>query len=234
MARLRHRGLLVLLAILVIGAWAGGLRDYASFAVVGREQAALRAFVQMQPVVAPLAYVLIYAAGVTVSLPIGALMSVTGGLLFGLVPGTVLAVAGASLGATGVFLLARFVAGDRLAQRVGALMDRVRPRLQRDGFSYLLALRLLPVVPFWLTNLASALAGMRLTPYAAATVLGITPGTAVFVSLGAGLGDTLAAGRRPDLGVVFGPAVLLPLLALAALALAPVMWRAWQRRGSHA
>ena len=217
-----------LLMALIAGVIAIRLSQSLSFAALGRQQSDLRAFVAAQPVLAPVAYVVAYAALVTLSLPFGALMSITGGLLFGAVAGTLYGVAGAGAGAVAVFLLARTVAGGWLARRASGLLGRVRPGLQRDGFNTLLALRLLPVVPFWLMNVAPALAGMRLAPYAAATVLGIIPATAVFVSIGAGLGDTLAAGRTPDVTVIFAPRVLLPLLGLALLALAPIGWRIWR------
>ena len=100
--------------------------------------------------------------------------------------------------------------------------------LQRDGFSYLLAMRLIPAFPFWLVNLAAAIGGMRLLPYATATLIGIIPATLVFASLGEGWATVLAQGRRPDLMVAFSPPVLLPLLALAALSLLPVAWRRWK------
>ena len=133
--------------------------------------------------------------------------------------GAALAVVGATLGACLLFLIARSALAPLVAHGVGPWLDRVRPGLERDGFWYLLSLRLLPVVPFWLCNLAPALAGMPFPAYAAATLLGIVPGTAVFAGVGAGLGQVLDAGGRPDLSVVLSPGVLLPLAGLAALSL---------------
>ncbi len=206
-----------------------GWQHVLSFEALGRQQATLRGFVAADPVAAPVAYMIVYAAAVALSIPGGVVLSVAGGVLFGLAAGAVYAIVGAWLGAILVFLAARYAIGDLLERRAGKLLDRVRPGLQRDGFSYLLALRLLPIVPFWLMNLAPALAGMRLAPYAAATLLGIAPATTVFVSLGAGLGDALSAGRTPDLSIIVQPSVLLPLLGLAVLALLPVGWRRWKR-----
>ena len=220
----------VLLMALAGGFYAFGLQRYLSFEALGRQQVVLRRFIAAQPVAAPLVYMLAYAAVVALSLPVSALMSVAAGVLFGLVAGTAYAVLGAGLGAVGVFLLARYVLGDVLGRRAGGLLDRVRPGLERDGFSYLLALRLLPIVPFWLVNLAPAFAGMRLAPYTLATLLGIIPVVIVFVSLGAGFGDALAAGHRPDLMILFTPHVILPLAGLSALSLLPVGWRVWKAR----
>jgi uncharacterized membrane protein YdjX (TVP38/TMEM64 family) len=142
-------------------------------------------------------------------------------------------VAGATLGAVLLFLAVRVALAPLLARRAPRLLARIRPGLERDGFSYLLAIRLIPAFPFWLVNLAPALVGMRLLPYAAATLLGVIPAAVVFASLGAGVGGVLAAGQRPDLGVILAPHILGPLIGLAALSLLPVLWRRW-RRGAHA
>ena len=138
---------------------------------------------------------------------------------------------GATAGACLLFLAARGALAPLVAGRAAGLLDRVRPGLERDGFFYLLTIRLIPVVPFWLANLAPALVGMPFGAYAAATVLGIIPGSAVFSGIGAGLGSVLAAGQRPDLAVVFSPAILLPLLGLAGLSFLGAWWRKRTRNG---
>ena len=104
------------------------------------------------------------------------------------------------------------------------MLSRFRAGLDKDGFLYVLTLRLMPVFPFWLVNLAPALLGMRLAPFAAATAIGIVPGRLVFASIGAGLDDVLAAGGAPKPGF----ALLLPLAGLGVLSLAPIVWRKWK------
>jgi uncharacterized membrane protein YdjX (TVP38/TMEM64 family) len=108
-------------------------------------------------------------------------------------------------------------------------LGKLREALRKDGFSYLLAIRLLPLFPFWLVNLAAAVSGMRLGPFALATLLGIIPATFVFSSIGAGVGSVLAAGGTPNLSIIFSLPVLGPLVGLAALSLAPVAWKKWKR-----
>ena len=220
--------LLALLFVLVL-AWRLDLHRQLSWPALAANQAALADFVARRAVLASLAFVGVYAAAVALSLPGAVVLTLAGGLLFGTVLGAALAVLGATGGAILVFLVARTALADMLARKFGALTAQMKPRLERDGFSYLLALRLIPLFPFWLVNLAPALAGMRLAPFALATFIGIIPATVVVASIGAGLGRVLAAGREPDLSLVFSPAVLLPLAALAALALAPVAWRRWRR-----
>lgn len=201
-----------------------------SFERLAAHQAALQGLVEAHPVAASLAYLGLYAALVAASVPGGTVMSVAGGALFGTLLGTALAVLGATGGAAVLFALVRHLLGGWAARRAGTLLDRIRPALERDGFNALLAFRLLPVLPFWLVNLAAPLAGMRLGPFVLATALGIAPATAVFVSIGAGVGGALATGQEPGLATVLRPAVLLPLVGLALLALAPVAWRRWKAR----
>lgn len=230
MAMLKRFWPVIAIAGLLAALYSAGLQDELTFAGFSRRLLSLHRFTETQPVLAPIAYIAVYAVVVALCVPTGSLLSVSGGVLFGVVPGTAYAVLAATLGATTLFLIARTVLADVIARRAGVMLARLRPGLQRDGFSYLLAMRLLPVVPFWLLNLAPAVAGMRLAPFVTATALGIIPATAVYVSLGAGFGDALAAGQRPDLSVIFSARILVPLLALAALSLVPVGWRHWQQR----
>ncbi len=219
------------LIVVALGlAYAFGLHRTLSFDTLAAHRASLAGFVAARPAVAALAYVAAYVVVVAFSLPGGAVMTLAGGFLFGPWLGAALAVVGAATGACLLFLLARHALAETLSRRAGPLLDRVREGLRRDGFWYLLSLRLIPVVPFWLTNLAPALAGMPFAPYAAATFVGIIPGTVVFAGIGAGLGQVFDAGGQPDLLIVFSPGILFPLLGLAALSLLGAWWRTRQRR----
>lgn len=213
-------------------AYALGLHRALSFEALAARRASLAGFVAASPVLAVLAYVGIYLLVVALSLPGAVVMTLAGGFLFGPWLGAAAAVVGAGLGACALFLAARYALAAALAAKAGPLLGKVRDGLARDGFWYLLSLRLIPVVPFWLVNLAPALAGMRLAPFAAATFLGIIPGTAVFAGIGAGLGQVFEAGGRPDLSVIFSPGILLPLLGLAALSLAGIWWRGRKAPGT--
>ena len=230
MALLRRFWPIPLLLAVVGAVWASGLPERLNWAGLARNQATLTAWVAEHPTAAPAVYVATYAAAAALSLPEGAVLTVAGGLLFGTLLGGALAVIGSTLGSVVLFLAARYHLADAMAARAGGFVERVRGKLTRNGFSYLLAIRLVPAFPFWLVNLAAALCGMRLLPYLAATLLGIIPATFIYASVGAGVGDVLAAGGAPDLAIMFSPNVLLPLLGLAGLALLPVVWRKW--RGS--
>jgi uncharacterized membrane protein YdjX (TVP38/TMEM64 family) len=211
---------------LVALAWAFGLHRYLTLEALAAQREALAALVAARPVASALMYVAAYIAVVAFSLPGGAVMTLSGGLLFGAFIGACLAVLGATIGAAVLFLLARSAFAPLVAGRAEGLLGPLRAGLARDGFFYLLSLRLVPVFPFWLLNLAPALLGMAFAPYLAATFLGIMPGTLVFAGIGAGLDEVFLSGASPDLGVIFSPGVLLPLLGLASLSL----FGAWFRR----
>jgi uncharacterized membrane protein YdjX (TVP38/TMEM64 family) len=218
----------LILTILIAVVWLSGLTDRLSWANLARYQSTLNAEVAAHPWLAPCTFIAIYTASVTLSLPQAALLTLLGGLLFGTLEGGALAVAGATTGAICLFLITRSAFAEPLQRRGGAALGKLREELRHNGFSYLLAIRLVPVVPFWLVNLAAALCGMRLRPFAIATFIGIMPATFITASIGAGLGEVLARGERPSLSLLFSLPVLGPLLALAVLSVMPVIWRKWR------
>jgi uncharacterized membrane protein YdjX (TVP38/TMEM64 family) len=104
-------------------------------------------------------------------------------------------------------------------------MRRMEEGFRADALSYLLVLRLIPIFPFWLVNIVPAFLGVPLRTYVLGTLIGIIPGSFVYASVGNGLGAVFDAGQTPDLGIVFEPAILLPIVGLAVLALLPVAYR---------
>ena len=214
--------LLFLAAAWVLCMLAGGHR-YLTFAVLARNHDWLCGLVQEWGVLAALAYIAVYAVLVALSVPGAVVLTLAGGFLFGTWIGGVCAVIGATLGATAIFLAARAGLGG-LAQRAGRFIGKLEAGFRADAFNYLLVLRLVPVFPFWLVNLVPALVGVRLPTYLLATLLGILPGTFVYASLGNGLGSLV---EEPDLAILFKPNVLVPIIALALLALVPVGYKHW-------
>ena len=223
---------LVLLAAFALALYLLGLTDYLSFEALRRERALLLAWVERYPVLSACSFVLLYTVTTALSLPGAAVLTLAGGFLFGVVAGAIYATIGATAGAVLVFLIARSALGEPLRARAGPWLTRMREGFNRDCLSYLLVLRLVPIFPFWLVNLVPAMLGMRLSTYTLGTVLGIIPGCIVYTSVGAGLGAVFDAGGEPDLALVLQPSILLPLLGLALLSLAPVLYRHLRRRGA--
>jgi len=152
-------------------------------------------FIAQHTALAVLAYVAIYVAAATLSLPCGVAMSVAGGLLFGWLVGTVAAVVGATLGATMVFLIARTAVGNAFCERAGPWLARLSQGFQKDALLYMLFLRLVPAFPFWFVNLAPAVLGVPLRTFVLGTFLGIIPATLAFASTGAGLDSVIMAAK---------------------------------------
>lgn len=223
------------LAVLVglVGAFfALDLDRYLTFEALSEHRAFLVAYVEENRVLAGLAFMAIYAALVACSLPAGGVMTITGGFLFGIFPGTVFAVLAATLGATIIFLVAKTALGDPLRARAGPWMKKMEAGFQENALNYLLFLRLMPIFPFFVVNLVPAFLGVRLRTYVLATLVGIVPGGTVYAWVGASLGSVFDAGESPDLEIIFQPKFLLPILVLAMLALLPVLYRkvkAWRK-----
>ncbi len=226
------RARLGLLAGLVLGLTAFLVLDgpaLLSFETLGRHHEAIVAWVSAHRLAAVLTFVAIYVLAVTFSVPGAVWMSVAGGYLFGPVPGTILIVVSATLGATAVFLAARTILGEGWRRRAfSGGGQQLAKRLRDNAFSGMLVLRLVPLFPFWLVNLVPAFLDVPLRSYMLATFLGIVPGAVVFASVGAGLDHVLAAGGTPNLNVLYDPHVLGPLLGLAVLAMLPTVWRRWK------
>jgi uncharacterized membrane protein YdjX (TVP38/TMEM64 family) len=221
---------LVALLAVAVGAYALGLQDYISFEALRANRQRLLDLVAAYPFLAPLAFTLLYAVVIALSVPGGAVLTMTGGFLFGVVLGVIAVVIGATLGATAVFLIAKTALGDPLRAKAGPWLRRMEAGFRANAFNYLLVLRLIPLFPFWLVNLVPAFLGVPLGTYALATLLGIIPGSLVYASVGNGLGAVFDRGETPDLGIIFEPQILGPILGLAALALLPVLYRKYKAR----
>jgi len=225
--------LAVLLAALVV-AFALRLDRYLSFEQLAAHREWLLAEVARLGLVAPVLFVLVYAAATGLSIPGATILTLTGGFLFGTLAGTAIVVIGATLGAAIVFLVARTAFGDALRARAGPFIRKLEDGFRANALNYLLVLRLVPLFPFWLVNLVPAFLGVRLSTFVVGTFIGIIPGAFVYASLGSGVGALIESGERPDLGIIFTPRVLLPLVGLAVLALLPVAYKWLQRKRTPA
>lgn len=223
---LRRLPILVILATAVLGAIA--FRDALSFEALARHREELLAFRDTHYLWAVLGFLAAYVVIVALSLPGGTVATLAGGFLFGLFPGVLYNVAGAGTGAVLVFLAARTGFGDALGQKLaaaGGKAAKLQAALRENEWSVLFLMRLVPLVPFFIANLIPAFVGTSLTRFAVSTFIGIIPGALVFTSVGSGLGEVFARGEAPDLGIIFTPPVLFPLLGLAALAALPMVMR---------
>lgn len=223
----RNLPLIGIVAIAVIGAFT--LRDYLSFETLRDNREALITFRDANFVLTALAFIGIYTVIVTFSLPGAAIASITGGFLFGLMPGTPFNIIAAVVGATLIFLAARWGLGEKLSKKMEASEGRVKKlkaAIDNNQWEALFVMRLVPAVPFFVANLLPALFGVPLYRFVISTAIGIIPGAFVYTSVGAGLSEVFARGETPNLGIIFEPHILLPILGLAALAALPIIIKA--------
>lgn len=216
------------LALLILGLaafWATGLHKWLSLESLAAHRQELLGLVNSHKMSALPIYVMIYAAATAFSIPGGIFLTLTGGFLFGVLWGGLATVLGATLGATGVFLAARTAFGQTLKEKAGPRLKKLQQGFAGNAMSYLLFLRLVPLFPFWLVNIAPAFLGVNLRTYIIGTFLGIIPGTFVYTAVGNGLGAVLDAGGTPDLGIIFRLEILLPIVGIAALSLLPVVYK---------
>ena len=223
----RRLPLIAVIAAALLGAFF--LRDYLSFDALAENRERLLAFRDANYLLAAAAFIGLYVVVVAFSLPGATVMTLTGGFLFATFPGALFNVLAATIGATLIFLAARLGLGDRLASKMDAsegIAGRIKAGIDENQWSTLFLIRLVPAVPFFVANVLPALFGVPLWRYAITTFLGIIPGAVVYTSVGAGLGAVFAAGETPDLGIIFEPHVLLPILGLCLLAALPILLKA--------
>lgn len=179
------------------------------------QQTALKAWRSAHPILAAASYFTLYVAVVALSLPLAAVLSLAGGAVFGLVWGALLVSFAASLGSTLAFLVARFVLRDFVRQRFGDRLQAIDRGLARDGIFYLFALRLVPVFPLFVINLAMGLTAMPARTFYWVSQLGMLPGTIVYVNAGTQLAkiNSLADILSPQVLGAFALLGVFPLLA---------------------
>ena len=202
-----------------------GLDDYLTFETLRENRAWLLQQVEQSALLAALVYILVYILVVAFSLPGGAVMTITGGFLFGQWLGSAYVVVAATIGATVLFLAAKTALGDVLRAKAGPFLQKMEAGFQENALSYLLVLRLIPVFPFFIVNLVPAFLGVSLKVYVIATFLGIIPGSFVYATVGAGLGSIFDAGEEFSLNSILTPEIVTALIGLAILALLPVAYK---------
>ena len=218
---------LLVLAIIPIVAFL--FRDYLTFDALAENREVLIAFRDANYVMTVLAFIGVYILIVGFSLPGATIATLTGGFLFATFPGVLYNVTGATVGASAIFLAARWGFGEKLGAKMEGsegIVKNIKDGIDENQWSMLFLIRLLPAVPFFLANLIPSFLDVPLRRFVISTFLGIIPGGIVFTAIGAGLGEVFARGETPDLRIIFEPAILLPILGLSALAALPILIKA--------
>ena len=202
------------------------LRDYLSYETLRNNHESLENFKNENYWVTVIIFIISYITLVTFALPGSPIASLTGGFLFGLAFGTFLNVTAAATGATLIFLAAKNGFGNKLTQRIDASegsIRKIRDGIKRDEISYLLLIRLIPIIPFAVANLVPALFGVSLRNFFFTTYIGIIPGGLVFTWLGSGLSEIFKQNEEPNFSIIFEIYVIGPILCLCLLSFLPII-----------
>lgn len=216
------------IALLAIGLLLAILFDVhklLSFEVIGENYSLIKTYIEEQFFLSLVIFAVSYALIVAFSIPGASALSLMYGALLGTLVSGMLIVIAATVGASMIFLAARYAFADTLKERAGPWLSKMQDGFNENAVSYLLFLRLVPAFPFFVVNIVPAFMGVSLRTYVITTIFGIMPGTFVFASIGNGIGYVLEQGKTPDLSILSSPEILLPLAALGMLSLIPIVYK---------
>lgn len=212
---MKSKKLIIVLVVLCSVALFVGLdlHRYLTLDALKTNRQALNDYYAAHKILMVVGFMTIYIIQTALSLPGAAILSLTAGAVFGSVMGTIYANIAATIGATLAFLVTRYLLRDVVLDKFGAILEGINRELERRGFNYLLFLRLVPVFPFFLINLAAGLTRIPLRSFFMGTMLGIIPGCFVYVNAGASLAtvDSLKGIASPQ---VLGSFAVLGLFTL--------------------
>lgn len=207
-----------------------GWHNYLTPQALGENAVYLNELVQNHFLLVLLAYIAIYALATAFMVP-ASILTVAGGFLFGLMIGAPATVTAATIGACTLFTAAKTSLGETLKSVAGPFVSKMEKGFGENPLSYMFMLRLIPVFPFAVVNIAPALLGAKFRDYFITTALGIFPGTLAYTWIGAGLQGTLldaaAKGETADVGALVkaaGANLFPAFLALAAVAMIPIVY----------
>lgn len=197
------------------------LQQYLSLDYIKAQQENFSALYQIRPVSVIAAYMLIYIVVTALSLPGAAVMTLAGGALFGLATATVAVSFASTIGATFACIVSRYLLRDWVQKKFGDKLAKINQGMEKEGGFYLFSLRLVPIFPFFIINLAMGLTPIKIPTYYWVSQLGMLPATIVFVNAGTQLAkiDSLAGILSPGLILSFVLLGLFPVLSKKLLAL---------------
>ncbi|HXH03207.1 MAG TPA: FAD-dependent oxidoreductase [Candidatus Competibacteraceae bacterium] len=231
-----HKGKLLLaglIAVLIVAFFALDLDRYLSLEYFRAQQSAIIGYRDAHPLASALLFFAVYVAVTALSLPGATVMTLVAGAIFGLGWGLLIVSFASTLGATLAFLSARFLLRDWVQTRFGERLSTINRGVERDGSFYLFSLRLVPLFPFFLINLAMGLTPLRAVTFYWVSQLGMLPGTLVYINAGTQLGRLESASGllSPALLASFALLGVFPLLARKAVdwLRARQVYRGWSR-----
>ena len=202
-----------------------GLGRFLTLATLKANRDALASYYAAHRLLMVGSFIGVYIVQTALSLPGAALMSLAAGAIFGAIAGTLYSVIGATIGAAAAFLVARYLLHELVQRRFGPRLEGINRELEQRGLNYLLFLRLVPIFPFFLINIAAALTRLPFRTFFIGTLVGIIPGGFVFCNAGASLASVTTPSE------VLSPRVLGSFAILGVFALIPAIYAKVKERG---
>lgn len=228
-------GPLVVIAVIAATFVGSGAHRFLTLDSLRENYESMSVFVEQNFLTALALFIFAYIIVTAASIPGASFMSLAGGFLFGAIVGTAAVVVSATIGATIIFQVARTALGDALRERAGSVVKKLEDGFNENAFSYLLLLRLIPLFPFFVVNIAPAFFGVKTRTFFSATLIGIVPGAFAYVSAGNGLGAILRAGGDIQLsGLLTQPEILTPIIAMSILAIVPIVYQQIKKSSTEA
>ena len=234
MSKTKHYLIIIIVIILlllmgVVGFFVFELDAYLSIDFLNKNRLELKEFVEINTYLSKFVFFIAYFIIVLFSIPGATFMTIAGGFLFGWLTGGVIAVFAATFGATSLFIIARALKICLLENKVRPFLDKLQSGFRKNAFNYLLFLRIIPLFPFWLVNIAPAFLGVSTITYMVATFFGIIPGTFIFASIGHELIDIWESGEQNNLESIFEEKYFLLLFGAAVFVIIPVIYRKYKK-----
>jgi uncharacterized membrane protein YdjX (TVP38/TMEM64 family) len=208
--------LVALLAALAAATEFSGVTDNLTLENVRTHRESIHLYIKAHPVSSPVIYIAAYSLAVALSVPGAAVLTIAGGFLFGVIGAALYVNMGALIGSVVAFLITRYLLGDWLQEKYGPRLQRFNQETILHGSHYLLALRFMPIFPFFLVNILAGLTRIRLTTFIWTTSVGILPGDLVYSYAGSRI-DNMAS-----TGDVFSVRILIAFALLVFFSLSPV------------
>ncbi len=223
---IRFAPIILIVAGLGFG-YAKGWHEFLSLDYLVDSRDMLKQMVADRYLQAVFGFIAVYAVATAFSFPAASILTIFAGFLFGWLIGGIAAIIGATIGATAIFVAARTAFGDFLKEKVGGKVAKLAKGFEKDAFSYLFVLRLAPIFPFFVMNIAPALFNVSLRVYIAATFLGIIPGGLAYAYLGEGLDSVIVsaaeAGREVTIKDIVTKQIVIAFAVLALVAAIPTV-----------
>ena len=210
--------LLIIVAVLIafIAIFFPYISEFLSLEYIKEQQQVFENYYKENPFFVISSFFIIYILLVSFSIPQAAILTILSGALFGFVLGTIIASFASSIGALFVFLIARFVLGDKLQKKYPHRFKKINEGIEKEGSFYLFSLRLVPVFPFFLINLLMGITKIKAYKYYAITQIGALPGTMVYVYLGTTLADLDSLQGQIPIGLI---------IAFTLIGVAPLVFK---------